>query len=198
MYIPKYAAVQDNQTMVEFIRDHGFGTLITKTAINHFPFIVEELSSGEFVLFGHMARSNPQWKELESNASCACVFLGPHKYISPKWYVSQNQVPTWNYTAVHVKGKATLFHNFEKIEDILVKTVTHFETGPSPWKYSLPEDLRRDLASAIVGFEIKAESIEGKFKLSQNRAEPDYQSVLKHLNSEHDDMSKAMLQYMKK
>ena len=144
-----------------------------------------------------MARSNPQWNHIESGSPVLIVFQGPHAYISPSIYVNKLNVPTWNYTAVHVYGKAKAIHDAESIEEILVKTVEKFESErPIPWKYDLPQGFRDKLIKAIVGFEINVERIESKFKLSQNRSVEDYESVVKEFSKLPDPNSQELLRYM--
>ena len=120
-----------------------------------------------------MAIANSHWKDLES-VDVLCIFHGPHGYISPSWYVDPGNVPTWNYAVVHAHGRAKLIRDTEGIEAILSKLVERHESQfENPWHYELPEEARVKLIKAIIGFEIEISSIEGKFKLSQNRSAPD-------------------------
>jgi transcriptional regulator len=198
MYVPKYARNDDPNLIREFIESHPFATLISHKAemyANHFPFLVNG-ENGRLTLSSHMARSNPQWEQIDGSG-VLLIFQGPHAYISPSFYVNKLNVPTWNYTAVHAYGKARTIHDISVIEGILSKTVEKFESlREEPWKYDLPEDFRRKLTEAIVGFEVDVERIESKFKLSQNRTPDDYQAVVSALSKLSDQNSKELLKYM--
>jgi len=36
------------------------------------------------------------------------IFMQPHAYVSPRLYDSRQNVPTWNYVAVHAYGRPVL------------------------------------------------------------------------------------------
>lgn len=199
MYVPKYAAVTDTDLLHDFIQTYSFGTLSThadgNVYTNHFPFLIDRTSN---TLLTHMARSNPQWKHLEANPRALAVFQGPHAYISPSYYVGTLEVPTWSYTAVHAYGPAEIIHDADGIETILAESVRVFESQKdgTPWIYNLPADFKAQLTKAIVGVRIRIESLEGKFKLSQNRDAADYESVVQEFAKRDDDNSRALLKYM--
>lgn len=182
MYNPTHFKNADLPKLQKLIETHSFATVITTKnghcAVSHLPLLLDRNRGKYGTLKGHIAKANPHWKDLES-ADILCIFHGPHGYISPSWYVDPLNVPTWNYAVVHVRGQAKLFHEESKIEEILTQLVDHHESRfGQPWKYELPDDFRSSLAKAIVGFEIEILSIEGKFKLSQNRSEQDWKGAL--------------------
>src|SRR5277367_6698621 len=113
MYIPAFNRVSDTAKINEFVHANSFATLVTHGPegpfASHLPFVYEE-SEGGGLLRCHMARANEQWRHIEANPEMLCIFLGPHSYISPSWYVAKVAVPTWNYAAVHIRGTA-------KVED---------------------------------------------------------------------------------
>ncbi len=200
MYLPSYAKEENVETIEKFIQQHSFATLVTQEAgesvANHLPILFGH-SEGRRVLSGHMARSNPQWQTFQSGGPVLVIFQGPHTYISPSFYVNPLNVPTWNYTAVHVYGKATAIHDSAKIEEILEQTVLKYESQmESPWKYDLPQEFREKLVQAIVGFEIIVDRYEAKFKLSQNREAADYDSVIRHLSKSDSPNVIELLKYM--
>lgn len=201
MYLPKPFIAEDMNILHDFIDRYSFGTLCTHTAeglfANHFPFLLDrEPSNG--ILWTHMARNNPQWQQLKKDGTCLAIFQGPHAYISPTIYVEKLNVPTWNYTSVHVHCVAEVYEDFETIEGLLARTVEKFErSNSSPWKYELPEDFRRKLVQAIVGIKLNVGRVEGKFKLSQNRSAEDYQAVFDHFSARTDDNSQELFQLMK-
>src|SRR5688500_13870647 len=116
MYIPKAFAETNQAKLFEFIRANSFGILFSQHQgqawATHLPFLLE--AEGEkLVLWGHFARANPHWQEIEGEI--LVVFPGPHAYISPAWYESPNVVPTWNYVAVHAYGTLTLIHETDRL-----------------------------------------------------------------------------------
>jgi transcriptional regulator len=180
MYTPKHFEVTAPDTLAAFVEAHSFGTLITapegRPFASHVPFLLDREHG---VLHCHLARANPQWQQVTAMSEVLVIFLGPHGYVSPTWYTDPG-VPTWNYTAVHVYGTARLIddaaHTARHVEALAAK----FERGSaSPW---VPDyDPRR--LGGIVGIEIRIRSIEGKFKLSQNRSAADRAGVIAQLRA---------------
>jgi transcriptional regulator len=173
LYVPAHFRMDDPDQLLEFIREHAFGTLVASGPdglhVSHIPFVVE-CHAGGVRLLGHVARANAQWEALESADHVVAIFQGPHAYVSPTWYSHQPSVPTWNYAVVHAHGKASLMDE-AGLHDLLMRLSATYEAGnPKPWKMSeLPADFVATMLKAIVGFEIAVERLEGKFKLSQNR-----------------------------
>ena len=183
MYIPGHFAVNDRAQQLQFIRKHGFATLVSHDAnglfATHLPFLLNENADGSISLIGHVARANPHWKAIASGAEVMTIFSGPHAYISPRWYEMHPSVPTWNYTVLHAYGKGTLLD--DKATQALLKTLAdQYESGSkTPWRMEgLTSDYVEKMVSAIVGFEIAVERIECKFKLSQNRSAADRKGVI--------------------
>ncbi len=182
MYIPKSNLETDVAVLYDFMQANNFAALITqnegKIVATHIPFMVD---SERGVLRAHLARANDQWKSL-GEGEALVIFQGAHAYISPSWYETHPSVPTWNYTAVHVYGVPKIVDDEGEMRGMLRELVENHERGRSPeWQMNLPEDYLKTMMQAIVGFELKIERIEGKFKLSQNRSEADQASVIAHL-----------------
>ena len=181
MYVPPAFRVEDRDESLRFVEENAFGTLVSTVngtcSATHLPFVVER--DGESaILRGHVARANPQWQQLEECESLA-IFTGPHGYVSPRWYESRNNVPTWDYMAVHLYGRARIVEDRDRIIDSLVKLSERYESGAAdPWRI---EDLdarkREAFLAAIVAFELRVTRIEASFKLSQNRTEKDRDGV---------------------
>ncbi|MGZ3688373.1 MAG: FMN-binding negative transcriptional regulator [Bdellovibrionota bacterium] len=195
MYLPKHFEPAERELALKVIRENPFATVITTTNgvanANHYPLFLE----GD-KLVGHLARANPQWKELSGTATA--IFHGPDCYVTPTWYVSPN-VPTWNYAVVHCSGPARLIEDAKELTDLLSRATDFFEKDEkSPWRFRIPDDLEGDaLTKAIVGFEITVENFDAKFKLSQNRNEADLAGVFKGLAKRQDGGSKSVLSLMK-
>lgn len=173
LYVPSHFRVEDRGELVAFMRANAFATLVSSGEaglhVSHVPLLVDV--DGEAVrLRGHVARANKQWEALEGAREVLAIFHGPHAYVSPTWYASHPAVPTWNYAVVHAQGKARLMEEAE-LHEVVMELSAHYEAGNKPpWKMSeLPAAYASSMLAMIVGFEIEVESLEGKFKLSQNR-----------------------------
>lgn len=174
MYSPEVFKVEDPATLHAFLRQHNFATLVTQhdgaVQATHVPLVLKEEVGEQGALQGHLARANPQWRDLAPDKEVLLIFTGPHAYISPAWYQTSPAVPTWNYTAVHVYGRPRLVEDPGEFAAMLHDLVeVHERDRPDRWSGEMPEDFRDRLMKGIVGFEIGITRIEGKFKLSQNR-----------------------------
>lgn len=188
-YIPAHFREDDRATLERFVEAHAFGTLVSAgpagISVSHLPFLPERGGDGALRLLGHMARANAHWRELEAAGEVLAIFQGPHAYVSPGGYRHHPSVPTWNYTAVHARGRARLLPEAD-LAPLLARLSAAYEEGrPSPWRMdALPPEFTAAMMRAIVGFEIAVESLEGKFKLSQNRRPEDVEGVADALVSE--------------
>lgn len=199
MYTPATMREERLDVLLKVIEDFPFATVITTTSaepmISHIPMLAEA-RDGICTLFGHLARANSHWRVLEGGAPTTVIFQGPHGYVSPNWYETHPSVPTWNYVAVHVHGRATILDASET-ETVLRRLVEKFEAGRAePWPGALPAEFLEEELKAIVGFRIVAERIEGKFKLSQNRSGADRERVVAGLQREGDPASHALAAFM--
>ncbi len=155
MYLPNYSEVKDLALIKAFIENHSFGAFITATAeginVNHYPFLLEQKGT-EWILYTHLARSNPQWKSLSaSSPMVTAVFTGPHTYVSPIYYKDPLNVPTWNYTAVHASGPCEVVNDDALSRDLMKRLVEFYETKyQTHWKYELPESFHEGLLKGIV------------------------------------------------
>ena len=145
------------------------------------------LDRNERVLSGHFARGNDHWQDLESADELLVIFQGPHTYVTPSWYESEQMVPTWNYVAVHVKGKANLVADSELLDLVTRLSNKHERQFEKPWSVDKVSDKKLNaMLRAIVGFRIDIEQVSAKAKLSQNRSEGDRIAVIKGLQSTKD------------
>lgn len=181
------------------MRANPFAILISTTDAgpfaSHLPLFVREKES-KILLHGHVSKANPHWHYLEQQAQCLTIFHGPHAYISPTNYGAHESVPTWNYAAVHVYGTARLFSSPDDLHGMLDELIETFEpTYREQWG-SLSEKFRDNMLRQIVGFEIVATSIEGKFKLSQNRPRQDQANVIASLSKSEDSIVSGIADMM--
>jgi transcriptional regulator len=152
------------------------------------PMLFEPDDGAHGTLRGHLARGNPQWREIETTSGEAlAIFDGPDAYISPAWYEEKRRtgkvVPTWNYTTVHAHGRIALHHEAEWLLPHVRQLVERHETGRAvPWSLDdVPEGYAETQVKAIVGLELRIERLEAKRKLSQNRADDDVDGVIEAL-----------------
>ena len=201
MYIPKYFKVSDVKEIWQFVQQNSFGTLVTtdqgKPIATHLP--LQLVKEGENIyLTGHMAYGNPQWRTFESCDEVLAMFQGPHAYISSSWYKEEN-VPTWNYQAVHIYGKASILSG-EALHQDLAKLMHKYEKhrdNPVVWDQLLPALLERQL-KGLVGFKIAVREIQAADKLSQNRTAEDYDNIVKKLYEEQNADAQELAQVMER
>ncbi len=201
MYIPAIYKNENQEDINAFIQNNSFGILVNqfdgKLWATHIPFELETQKDGKQFLFGHLSKENPQWKSFVSADQILVIFSGPNSYISPSWYDHEN-VPTWNYSAVHVygsikiiKGEA-LLHTLKKMID---KHESHSE-NPIRMEDLSVETMKQ--TEGIVAFEIEINEIQAVRKLSQNRDDKNYDNIISQLEKKEEPNSAAVAKEMKK
>ena len=172
MYIPRSFEMPDDEA-VRFMREHPFAILVgpgpdVPLTATHLPLIYQgtapALPLGR--LIGHMARANHHWRTLDGQAVLA-IFQGPHAYISPTWYGTWPDVPTWNYLAVHVHGILKVVPDGDAAH--LVEELVGFMEPDSPILGHLGDPAFRRELQGVTAFHVEITRIEGKSKLGQNR-----------------------------
>jgi len=206
MYTPPAYAEHDSAALHAFMRAHSFATLVTVgeggANATHLPFLLREWGAvgrpgadqrGP-VLITHLARANPQWRDLQAGAPALVLFQGPHAFISPSWYENQQTFPTWNYTAVHVRGQPRLIEAPEDIRAVLQNTVATYDTPlGGTWRFdAMPDTLTLPRLKAIAALEIPLTSVEGKMKLNQDKSVVDRLGVIAALERQGDADSVAV------
>jgi transcriptional regulator len=200
MYIPELYKNENQEEIQSFIYQNGFGILVNQTNgklwATHIPLLLEE-KDGKQILVGHISKANPQADSFKSNDDVLAIFHGAHSYISSSWYDHEN-VPTWNYLAVHVYGKLSVY-NHEQAVDSLKRLVDKYEAkSKNPIRVDdLSEKTMRE-ARGIIAFEIEVTAIEAQKKLSQNRDDKNYKNIISELEKTNDNHSIAIAHEMKK
>lgn len=177
MYLPSQFAVTDPAVAARVMREHPFANLITVDD-DGLPFVTPlplHLSEegGGFTLLGHVARGNPQWRQLQARPRAVATFAGPHAYLSPSVYPDLARVPSWNYIAVHCTVTARLLDDADPAaKDRLLKCLIadHEPAYAAQWRAFDPEQARK-LLGAIVAFELRVDAWQCKIKLNQHRPE---------------------------
>jgi len=200
VYIPEHFRLRHPADAVAFMRANPFAILISSTEsgpfATHLPLFLRA-ENDKVVLHGHVSKANPHWQYLEKQPECLTIFHGPHSYISPTNYVAEESVPTWNYAAVHVYGNARLFSSGEDVNEMLHELIDTFEPAYRPQWEQMSAKFRDNMLRQIVGFEIAATKIEGKFKLSQNRIRQDQANVIASLENSNDSVIAGVARMMK-
>lgn len=199
MYCPDAFAENRPEVLSSFIRNNPLGLLITVgqdgPTANSVPFELGD--DGKFR--AHLARANPQLAELENGSPVLIVFQGEQSYITPSWYATKQQtgkvVPTWNYLMVQIRGTARLVHDAGWLRNQIEALTGHMEQArQEPWAVTdAPEKFIAAQLRGIVGVEVDATSIAGKWKAGQNRTEADRSGVASALSATHPVLSAATL-----
>ncbi|WP_144475659.1 FMN-binding negative transcriptional regulator [Cytobacillus oceanisediminis] len=199
MYIPKHFKIEDEVKICEFIEKYSFATLYSthlgEHYATHLPLI---LKKDENALYGHFARPNGQWKDIE-NQSVLVVFQGPHCYISPSWYEIKDAVPTWNYVSIHIYGNVELIEDEKVIYDCLDEMVNKYEKPDSPYNLiNVDSKYIEGMSKGIVAFKINITKIEGKAKLSQNHPAERQGLIIENLDKSSNQNDLEVASLMKK
>lgn len=200
MYIPGYYQVTDKNEIKSFLRENSFATIVSNDqdhlVATHTPLVLQE-NEDDFMLFGHVSKANKHWHVLDGREVLA-IFPGPHAYVSAQWYDHVN-VPTWNYLAVHIYGKAVIIEG-EELNNAMREMMKTYEKGfENPMRFDdMPADFRESEMRGVKGFKIVPEKIEAAFKLSQNRDEKNYHSVMNKLEDSSNAMDHQVAKEMKK
>ena len=188
MYVPKHFEETDPSILRGLMREFSFALLVTaREGVpigTHVPLHIND--SGENVrLWGHLARANTHWQDFDGQREAMAVFQGPHSYISPNWYASEDLPPTWNYATVHAYGRPKIIEDTDEIKEILSQLVRSNEndlTGNWRIEQLTKKNMTAQLKSIVV-FEIPIDRLEGKFKMSQNRGPEDAQGAAEGLRA---------------
>jgi transcriptional regulator len=191
MYAPKHFAESDPVVLRNAVRQIRAGEFVTFGSDGlEASFIPLLISDDAGTVTGHLAKGNGQWRRADVSVPALVTWVGPDEYVSPSYYPSKQEhgkvVPTWNYIAVQAKGVVT-FHDDDTWTRSHVEALTNFHEAAmaSPWSVDdAPSDFIDGLVKAIVGIELRVTSIEGKWKLSQNRPQPDIAGVISGLESQ--------------
>jgi transcriptional regulator len=200
MYIPEYFRVSDRATSRAFMRANPFAILISATDdgpfATHVPVAIRE-TGDQIVIRGHVAKANPHWRYLERVPRCLMIFHGPHSYVSASNYPARENVPTWNYAAVHACGDARVFFAPEQLQEVLHELICGFEPAYTQQWDGLGDAYRDGMLRQIVGFEIAVTSLETKFKLSQNRTAEEQENVISSLGRSSDSAVSGVARLMR-
>lgn len=200
MYIPNIYKSEDQDLLRKIISENGFALLISdkdKLAATHSMFLLNE-NGGDFYLETHISKANFQAKVLKDGDEVLCDFLGAHSYISSSWYNHQN-VSTWNYEAVQIRGKVKLMNDDELYEHLRKLTFKYEKVQKCPMLVeNMGDDYVRKEMKGAFGINIFPTEIYVASKLSQNRNEANAERIISNLIEADDSDSKKIAEKMKK
>ncbi|MDF4222736.1 FMN-binding negative transcriptional regulator [Maribacter sp. M208] len=199
MFIPEHYKNNDIEEVYEFLKNNSFGILINTVAGKpwgtHIPLELEKHLGQKDILVGHIAKANLQSKNLVDGDEVLCIFNGPHSYISSSWYQNE-EVPTWNYIAVHVYGTVKIQTPEELLKSLHALVDKYEQQSENPISLNNMSKKTMRQVSGIIGFEIEINDIQAVNKLSQGR-EHDHPKIITELEKK-SASEKAVAQEMKK
>lgn len=208
LYNPPHFREQDRAVLDDHIRRMAFATLVTIGAegpiVSHLPMLLLPDPAPGGALIGHIARANPQWRQSDLDKPALAIFGGPQAYVSPQWYPGKKEhgrvVPTWNYAVVHVTGRLAVLDDADAVLDIVTRLTNTHEAGfAAPWRVDdAPAEFVRAQLKGIVGLRLEIASVEGKMKLSQNRAPADRAGVVAGLEERGELAATSVAELMRK
>lgn len=181
MYIPELYRNENRAAITDFLKKNSFGILVNQTDgklwATHIPMLLVVNDSGNEVLQGHISKENPQWKSFKTDNKILAIFSGPHAYISSSWYDHEN-VPTWNYSAVHIYGTVKILEESDAIQSLKTLVDKYEATSENPTRIEELSKKTMRQVRGIVAFEIAISEIQAVHKMSQNRDEKNYANII--------------------
>lgn len=178
----------DAQANLAFARERGFGVLAVAAEhgaphLSHVPFLLSRAGDAAEL---HLVRSNPIARLAEAPCPARIAVSGPDGYVSPDWYGMEEQVPTWNYVAVHLTGMLERRPQAE-LRALLDRESALFERRllpKTPWRADKMDAAALDrMMRMIVPFRMRIEAVDGTWKLNQNKPAPARQSAADHVDA---------------
>ncbi len=199
MYKLKYFTEEDNEKVVAFMKENSFAIIAGMNedfpVATHVPLEVKQVNDKLFFT-GHMMKNTDHHKVFLKNENVLVIFNGPHCHISASWYTNPNVASTWNYMAVHAKGKIN-FGDEAQTKKIVEDLTNKYEKPDSGASFNkLPNEYVDRLVKAIIAFRIEVQTLDNVFKLSQNHDEETRQRIIDHLRKNGSDDEKAIAREM--
>jgi transcriptional regulator len=200
MYVPDSYKNENLTEVRRFIENNAFAILVShadpKTLATHIPLELSKSDAGKDILHGHVAKANPHWKHFKDNTEVLAIFNGPHSYISSSWYDFE-EVPTWNYIAVHVYGTVKIMEE-KALYNSLRRLVDKYEAASeNPVRVeTLSKSTMRQIRG-IVGFEIEITDIQPAYKLSQGHNDKNHEHIIEQLQKRSGPNNKEIAKAMK-
>jgi transcriptional regulator len=189
----------DRAASLGFAEARGFGTVCAwdgaKPIASSLPFYLFYADDGTPHAAFHVARGNALIGLADGKSSWLMAVNGADAYISPDWYASPDQVPTWLYQAVHLTGTVRRLSDAElssHLDALSAKFESRLAPKP-PWTSSKMTAGRLDaMKKAIVGLVMSVDEVEGSFKLNQHKSDVDHVGVASALAQQPDAAAKIL------
>lgn len=200
MYIPDIYKNENRSEILRFIEENSFAILVNqsnaKINATHIPLFIEESNANQLILSGHISKLNPQCENFAENGNVLAIFSGAHSYISSSWY-DHEEVPTWNYIAVHIEGKIEILNQDQTLLHLenLVNKYEKNSENPISTKSLSKETMSQ--ANGILAFNIIVTNVNAVKKLSQNKSENNKKSIISHLEKSDDEGARIIAKEMK-
>jgi transcriptional regulator len=184
-YTPHYL-LTDPVEVKRLIRENPWATIVSSTSTgivaSHYPVLLEEDADGISVV-SHVGRPDERLHELGQH-EILVIIQGPHGYISPGWYETEDFVPTWNHVTAHLYGTPELLSDDENFA-VLGHLVDHFERRmPQPMSLQIDETEARHIATGTVGLRLRVTRFDARLKLSQNKEPAVVERIVEHLEGD--------------
>ena len=187
MYPSSFFSEKRPEVLHSLIAEYPLGMLVSaqqQLEVLHIPFEFQPRAGETGSLYAQTARANPLWQRVAADSDVLVVFRGAESYISPNWYPSKQEthreVPTWNYQAVHVRGRISFRDDEDFLRQMIASLTRKQESAmPQPWQLSdAPENFLSAMLKAVVGIEIRISEIDGLMKLGQNKKAADREGAV--------------------
>lgn len=186
MFIPEHYKNNDIKEIHDFLKNNSFGILINtidgKPWGTHIPLELGKNTEEKDILVGHIAKANLQSNNLVGGDEVLCIFNGPHSYVSSSWYQFE-EVPTWNYIAVHVYGTVKIQTSEELLHSLHALVDKYEQQSEHPISLNNMSKKTMKQVSGIIGFEIEINEIQAVNKLSQGRSH-DHPKIISELEKQ--------------
>ena len=201
MYVPKLNQMEDRAALLGYMRTYSFAALASAgpagLMATHLPFVVDE-HEGRITLLAHMAKANPQWRDFAAGADAMAIFMQPHAYVSPRLYDSRQNVPTWNYVAVHAYGRPVLIEERAAKVELQKKLIRQHDASYLTQMAELPESYIDAKLAAIVSFSLVVDRIDARYKLSQDKNPAERERIARELEAGGDSVAGETARLMRK
>ncbi|MDW3209080.1 MAG: FMN-binding negative transcriptional regulator [Reichenbachiella sp.] len=198
MYTPKHYKNENIDEAIQFMERFNFGVMVSsdsdKPIATHLPFVISKVND-KIILTSHFAKTNEQTINIEEK-EILTIFSEPHAYISPKFYDKKQNVPTWNYLAVHAYGKIEIIDNEKDVFFVLEHMISNFDSSYIEQWNDLTYDYKSKMVKGIVAFQIIVSEIQFKEKLSQNKTEKERKRIISDFAKSSSPNENCIAEYM--
>ncbi len=200
MHVPP-AFRLDRATSLAFAARRGFGLVVAhdgeRPIASPLPFQLDYTSDGSPRAQFHVARANPLAGLAARGGSWLIAVSGADAYVSPDWYVSRDQVPTWLYEAVHLSGPVRVLSETRDHLEQMTRAFEPASAGAAAWRpHRVTPGRLAAMMQAIVAVEVEVERVEGSAKLNQHKSDVDHAAVAARLREHSGPMARQIAERM--